>query len=243
MGNKISIAILRFKFRRPISPWEAGLARGFFGNAFQSEVLAHHHLAFDRGVSSSKKFLYRYPLVQYKALDGDLLIVGMEEGGNLISRFAHFEFISFNSEKLPVVEAYFEHCEEVFGISKSQIKYRFITPWLALNEKNVKTYFKWQSSKKTRQMLSRILVGNILSMAKGLGYTVKDDIYATLHVKEFKCSLKGNPMLGFIGSFVANFKLPNYSGLGKSVSRGFGTIERTSAKSDKGVYFTTPMQD
>lgn len=243
INKKLDIAILKFKFHRPISSWEGFLARGFFGNAFPSEVLAHHHLALDQGPDLANKLLYCYPLVQYKTLNGELLIIGIKEGIQLVSRFAHFESISFDSEKLPIVEAYFQRREEAFGVSKSRTKYQFITPWLALNEKNVKTYYTGRSSEEIGQMLSRILVGNILSMAKGLGYTAEDRICATVCVKERKCSLKGNPMLGFIGTFITNFKLPNYSGLGKSVSRGFGTIERISAKSDKGVFFTTPMQD
>ena len=213
------------------------LARGFFGNAFRDEVLAHHHLISGEGINSAKRVLYRYPLVQYKALDGDLLIIGLEEGVSLIGCFAHFEYISFDSSKLPVVETYFQQWKEEFGISESQLNYRFITPWLALNEKNIKTYKRCPSFKEARQMLSHILVGNILSMAKGLGYTVENKICATVYVKECKCSLKGNPMVGFTGTFITNFKLPSYSGLGKSVSRGFGTIAPISTASDEDVYF------
>jgi hypothetical protein len=39
-------------------------------------------------------------------------------------------------------------------------------------------------------------------------------------------SLKGMPMLGFLGSFSVNFVIPDYWGIGKSVSRGFGTVKR-----------------
>ncbi len=33
-------------------------------------------------------------------------------------------------------------------------------------------------------------------------------------------------MLGFLGTFSVNFEIPNYWGIGKSVSRGFGTVIR-----------------
>jgi hypothetical protein len=36
-------------------------------------------------------------------------------------------------------------------------------------------------------------------------------------------------MTGFKGMFAVNFELPDYIGLGKSVSRGFGTIKRLKA--------------
>jgi hypothetical protein len=38
--------------------------------------------------------------------------------------------------------------------------------------------------------------------------------------------LKGVGMTGYKGMFAVNFELPDYIGLGKSVSRGFGTIKR-----------------
>jgi hypothetical protein len=33
-------------------------------------------------------------------------------------------------------------------------------------------------------------------------------------------------MLGFLGNFSVNFEIPDYWGIGKSVSSGFGTIKR-----------------
>ena len=33
-------------------------------------------------------------------------------------------------------------------------------------------------------------------------------------------------MLGFLGAFSVNFAIPDYWGIGKSVSRGFGTVIR-----------------
>lgn len=38
--------------------------------------------------------------------------------------------------------------------------------------------------------------------------------------------LKGVGMMGFKGAFAVNFELPDYIDLGKSVSRGFGTIQK-----------------
>jgi len=33
-------------------------------------------------------------------------------------------------------------------------------------------------------------------------------------------------MLGFLGEFEVNFDIPDYLGIGKSVSRGFGTVKK-----------------
>ena len=40
-------------------------------------------------------------------------------------------------------------------------------------------------------------------------------------------------MLGFVGSFRVNFQIPNHAGIGKSVSRGFGTVERIVERPDE----------
>jgi hypothetical protein len=47
-----------------------------------------------------------------------------------------------------------------------------------------------------------------------------------INLKEVQTSLKGTTMLGFLGTFSVNFEIPDYWGIGKSVSRGFGTIKK-----------------
>ncbi|MBU4492692.1 MAG: CRISPR-associated endonuclease Cas6, partial [Euryarchaeota archaeon] len=39
---------------------------------------------------------------------------------------------------------------------------------------------------------------------------------------------KGIPLIGFNGEFQINFMIPEYFGIGKSVSRGFGVARRCS---------------
>ncbi|MCD6274298.1 MAG: hypothetical protein J7K30_16025 [Deltaproteobacteria bacterium] len=45
-------------------------------------------------------------------------------------------------------------------------------------------------------------------------------------LKEVKVNLKGKNMTAFTGIFKTNFCLPDYLGIGKSVSRGFGGVRR-----------------
>ena len=64
-------------------------------------------------------------------------------------------------------------------------------------------------------------------ISKSLGYTVPEQIKANIgNLKEVQTTLKGTPMLGILGTFSVNFEIPDYWGIGKSVSRGFGTIKR-----------------
>jgi len=69
-------------------------------------------------------------------------------------------------------------------------------------------------------------------MSKSLGYTVPEPIKVNIEkIKEIPTKLKGTPMLGFLGTFSVNFEIPDYWGIGKSVSRGFGTIKSWRVKS------------
>ena len=117
--------------------------------------------------------------------------------------------------------------EAFLGITEKLEGYSFITPWLALNEKNYQKYQRSGTLAKRKELLEKILIGNILSMSKSLGYTVPAPIEVKiLNLKEKQTSLKGTPMLGFLGTFSVNFEIPDYWGIGKSVSRGFGTVKK-----------------
>ena len=74
-------------------------------------------------------------------------------------------------------------------------------------------------------MLRRTLVGNILSMAKGLDYVVTSQIRLDIgRMRHRMRTVKGVNMLGIECDFMVNFAIPDYLGLGKSVSRGFGAV-------------------
>ena len=118
----------------------------------------------------------------------------------------------------------------ILSVTNEPLSYSFLTPWLALNEKNYEKYQRLGSWGKRKELLEKILIGNIISMSKSLGYTVPAPIEARIqHLKEVKTSLKGTPMLGFLGNFSVNFEIPDYWGIGKSVSRGFGTVKRVNS--------------
>jgi len=74
--------------------------------------------------------------------------------------------------------------------------------------------------------LKKTLVANLLSMSKSLEYQVPDRIECELDVKIRKNRLKETNMISFVGVFFTNFLIPDYFGIGKSVSRGFGAVRQ-----------------
>ena len=103
--------------------------------------------------------------------------------------------------------------------------YVFQTPYLALNQDNFQT---WEGSDgpERKRLLSRIVVGNLLSLSKTIGLHVAERLRAEvdLHPCSFQTLKPGVELLGFLGSLRTNFQLPERSGVYKSSLRGFGTL-------------------
>lgn len=99
-----------------------------------------------------------------------------------------------------------------------------MTPWLALNCKNYENYLIFDKNQR-KELLVRILIANILSMLKGLGIIYKEKILVNIEKHRTKTTTAHeNKFAGITCKWGANISLPNYIGLGKSVSKGFGVI-------------------
>ncbi|MEE9430982.1 MAG: CRISPR-associated endonuclease Cas6, partial [Melioribacteraceae bacterium] len=113
------------------------------------------------------------------------------------------------------------------GIDSNLNEYKFQTLWMALNQNNFNKYINLVSSKEKETFLIKILIGNILSFFKNMNYTAEERIYVKLKYFEKETLFKNRQMIAFTGSFTTNALLPDLVGLGKAVSRGFGTIRKT----------------
>lgn len=193
--------------------------RGFIGNTFSEHPILHNHYAED-------KFLYTYPFVQYKIINGSIVIVGIDEGADLIKKIAP-ELSVLNLDKEYKITEKLIHEKEVdIKPSSDEKHYRFITPWLGLNQTNYKKYVNSQSWKDKKEILNKVLVGNLLSMSKGLGIIVNKRLYAKTHFREKIVEYKGVKMNAFTGEFKVHYDIPDYFGLGKGVSQGFGSVKQ-----------------
>ena len=171
------------------------------------------------------KLIYRYPKIQYKIIDGTPMVIGINEGAEVLKEiYDQYDQIRLGDNTYEIVERGVTLRKEDFGISDKILSYRFVTPWLALNQKNYERYQKSDRIER-RDQLRRTLTGNILSMAKGLDYVVASQIRLDIgRMRHTSCTVKGVSMLGIECEFMANFAIPDYLGLGKSVSRGFGAV-------------------
>ncbi|HHW00812.1 MAG TPA: CRISPR-associated endonuclease Cas6 [Clostridiaceae bacterium] len=222
---KIDYTLVRFE-NIFLQARQATKLRGYFANKFPDEEIISNH--------SGDKFVYNYPKVQYKVIDGQPIICGICEGSSLISQIGfNTNEIDIDGEKINVSQTKIIRKPVEFGVCDNYVEYRFITPWMALNQKNIGRYIKATDFEK-EDILKRILIGNILSMSKGFGYKVDCMLHAWLDVEECHVKFKNIDMKAFKGRFKVNFLIPEYLGLGKAVSRGLGTVvraERSNLKS------------
>jgi hypothetical protein len=224
----LHVTALRLRLGRPLRQAEAAKLRGYFGRRFPDEVLVHHH-------EKDGTLRYAYPRIQFKVLGTEAHLIGLAEGSNLVARFwAEVDRTEIDWETLHVLEATMSRCQARIGESNESVCYRFLTPWLGLNQRNYRIYRELNHPGERAQIVERVLVGNCLSLAKAFGHRVEERLRAdATELRTVKTHLKGVPLIGLLGQFRVNFLLPSLIGIGKSVSRGFGTVQRTAADVDK----------
>lgn len=215
---KYDILKLILKTDVPIDTTASKL-RGFIGNQYSEFSLLHNHIRDD-------KFMFTYPLVQYKVMGGDAYIIGIDEGANLLKKIAPELSVLDLNKKYKITEKLIHEKEFDIKPSSDEKHYKFITPWLGLNQNNYQKYISTKSWKDKKQILNKVLVGNLLSMSKGLGIIVNKRLYAKTHFEEKIVEYKGVKMNAFTGEFKIHYDIPDYFGLGKGVSQGFGCVKQ-----------------
>ncbi len=195
--------------------------RGFFATKFTEYTELHQH--------DADKFIYRYPVVQYKMIDNTPMVIGINEGAEVLKQiYDDYQEIRLGTNTYQIVERGITIRDEEFGISEKIRTYEFVTPWLALNQENYHRFYTLKGKEERDEFVRKILIGNIISMSKSLKYDVPAQIKCDTNLRFRKDRLKDVSVMTFTGTFHANFLIPDYLGVGKSVSRGFGAVKQLS---------------
>ncbi|MGB9928063.1 MAG: CRISPR-associated endonuclease Cas6 [Methanosarcina sp.] len=193
--------------------------RGFFASRFNDLIELHNH--------NTDQFVYSYPLVQYKFIGKTPLLMGINEGTEILKEiFDKFDSVNLNGKEYEIVERTITIRKEEFGLSNKIYFYEFLTPWFALSQKNHDKFKFARNNEGKAELLRNILKGNLLSMSKSLGYTVPGQIKCDVDLLPTKSKYKDTEIVSFDGGFAANFVIPDYLGIGKSVSKGFGMVRK-----------------
>jgi len=189
----------------------------------RESILFHNHFG--------NKFRYAYPLIQYKLVGKNPAIICINSGyDESLKLFENTEW-NFNINN-KAVHAGIKHLSFDYfkcGLISTVVKYK-INNWFGLNKQNFKNYTLLTADSERNKFLEKILIGNILSFAKGINWMVDAQIMVSVNYipnRRF-FNFKNNKIAGFDLIFSTNVLLPDKIGLGKSVSRGFGIIRKVA---------------
>ena len=216
------IKLFYIKFNNYILDSEIELFRGaVISKVPRYMILFHNH--------EGEGFRYSYPLIQYKRLGGKAFIVCISEGTEDIGKLFSSADLNYRlGERTVKMEiASMWTTRPLVQVWNQSFSYRLVK-WLALNEENYRTYQELEGIGERIELLEKILTGNILSFAKGIGYHIEEKLECKI-ISEKSSSwnrYKGVKMKSFDLIFKSNISLPEYIGLGKGASIGHGVLFR-----------------
>jgi len=189
--------------------------RGFLADKYRENTVFHNHL--------SDSYNYAYPKLQYKLIKNMLSIMGIGEDVTEINKklFEEIDYLNINGNLIFDIQKEIEiFDDEIEFTGDKMYEYRFVTPYLPLNDKNFSKYLKREYT------LEQAITNNILEVLKGLGIWLEKEnkIYVSADLQITSRDLKNVNMIAFIGNFYTNIKFPDYFSLGKRKSLGYGTF-------------------
>lgn len=224
------VRFLKINFDTPLKPYEVPAFRAaIIEKAGRENILFHNHL-------DDEKYLWGYPVIQYKSIQGKAAIVCIDYGTDEIFKIFKQkdntvkignDTRKLNISKVIVNQYNFNVWDKIF--------YYNLNNWVALSSNNYKKYKALTDEIEKETFLEKILIGNIISMAKGIKWQIEKEIKVKITCihKEHFVTFKENKLHAFTVDFKSNVFLPTGIGLGKSASFGFGNITKTKILNDE----------
>ena len=175
---------------------------------------------------SAAGFIHRYPAVQCKQIKNMFIVIGISQGADFLYRHSEgLMEISQDNNTCTILERDAFIQKKEFGISDATHSYEFLTPWLALNQQNAKKFYELKGKPDRDAFMLRILSGNLATLAKSLDYKTPFPISCEAKLKFRIDRIERENVIVFLGRFRTNLSIPDYFGIGQSVSLGFGTVK------------------
>jgi len=174
---------------------------------------------------STSRFIHRYPIVQCKQIKSTLMVIGVGQGAGLLQEIAggakEFRF----GDTISIISGRDQEIRnETFGNSDKIHTYEFLTPWLALNQQNAKKFYDLKGKPERDAFMKSILSGHLTTLAKSIDYDLPAPLSCESRVRFKRERIHHENVMVFLGTFRTNLTIPDYLGVGLSVSQGFGTI-------------------
>lgn len=218
---------LVIKFDRPIMAWEVEYFRAsVIENTKRQSDLFHNH-------KSDTAYHYRYPLIQYKIIDKKPAIICINAGTNdiyyLLENREFFFDIKGKVDKYEVEEVVFKNVP----IQTWQDSFRYnVHNYMPFNQENYAFFQKLGSMKQQLQFIQELLNKHISIILEELEESGQTNLPLEVEIEKMKSDrfiqYKGIHHLTYCLNIKTNVSLPNYIGIGKGVSLGFGIVKKLS---------------
>ena len=184
-----------------------------------------------------EKFLY--PRVQVKILNEQIYFIGIGEGVEPIKEvIKNLQILDFGNITFEISDNEIEESKKKFHPSSKFFRYRFITPWVALNQSTGKKYHCLKNKDRVNY-LNKLLGQNIVFISRELGIELEENIFTKINLSTLlPKKLEENNWAAFDGEFETNFILPNYIGIGNGITRGYGALHGLFKSNEKDLIKT-----
>ncbi len=174
---------------------------------------------------STAKLIHRYPVIQCKQIKNRLSVIGISQGADFLQALICDKQELLVGESIcTIVQRDQEIRNESVGISETLQRYEFLTPWLALNQQNAKKFYDLKGKPERDAFMQKILTSGLSTFAKSIDCDLQAPLIIRSKVRFRRERIHDENVMVFLGTFATNLRIPDYLGIGQSISQGFGTI-------------------
>jgi hypothetical protein len=184
---------------------------------------------------SSAVHIHRYPVIQCKQVKNRLIVIGIGQGADhLLALSLRGRELLLGENTCTIVERDQEIRNETIDISDALQRYEFLTPWLALNQQNAKKFYDLKGKPERDAFMQKLLTSALSTFAKSIDCDLRAPLICRSKVRFRRERIHDENVMVFYGTFETNLRIPDYLGIGQSISKGFGTIR--SIPDDPGIH-------
>lgn len=171
-------------------------------------------------------FIHRYPVLQCKQIKSDLVVTGISQGAGCLCQLTRDQItLGAGENNCRITSRDPEIRAAPFGIADTFSTYEFLTPWLALNQQHAKKFYDLSGKPERDAFMHKLLTAQLAILAKSLEYEFTAPISCEAKVRFRRDRIGRENVMVFLGKFRTNLHMPDYLGIGRSVSLGYGTIK------------------
>jgi hypothetical protein len=172
-------------------------------------------------------FIHRYPVLQCKQVRGNVIVIGICQGADCLCHLTGDQITLDAGESSCRITARDPAMRsEQFGITDKPETYEFLTPWLALNQQHAKKFYDLKGKPQRDAFMQNLLTTQLTILAKSLDYDITAPITCEAKVRFIRERIDRENVMVFLGKFRTNLRIPDYLGIGRALSQGYGTIKR-----------------